>query len=424
MKPSVTPSLPGSPASSASPGRQRGLQASAFAQPGAPALAGPEGIRYDFNYGCRVQVPQDGWRVRMHDLDTANVLFDEVLGAGEIATSRRKYYVRFRLEVFDGPRRVFSHSFDAAGRRVRVVVGSGAIGDAMAWMPAFEAFREQHGCDLTVQMAASLHALFEAGYPRIAFAAPAEAAADVDVDVDAPQPLYATYRVGAYRPLSDRDHQPTDLRVSSLQDFASYMLGVPALERRPRIVVADRTRTIAQPYVCIATQASAQCKYWNNPQGWPALVAHLKARGYRVLCIDRDREYGATGATNVMPEGAEDFTGARPLQERASLLAHADFFVGLGSGLSWLAWAVGVPVVLISGFSHPKAEFQTPWRVINFHACNSCYNDTRHEFDDSDFGWCPRHAGDAFRYQCTKAITAEHVTRVVDRLIAAHGQRH
>lgn len=413
MKPAAASSSLPAPASQ---GDQGGLQAAAFVQPGTPALSGPEGIRYDFNYGCRVQVPCDGWRVRMHDLDTANVLFDAALGAGEIAASRRKYYVRFLLEVFDGVRLVFSHSFDAAGRRVRLEVGSGAIGDAIAWMPAFEAFRVQHGCALTVRMAAALHGLFAAGYPAIAFTA-----ADGD-EPGAGEPVYATYRVGCYKPFSDRDHQPTDLRVSSLQDFASFMLGVPALERRPRVVVADRTRAIAERYVCIATQASSQCKYWNNPNGWPALIAHLKARGYRVLCIDRERESGAPGALNVMPQGAEDFTGARPLQERASLLAHADFFVGLGSGLSWLAWAVGTPVVLISGFSHPKAEFQTPWRVINFHACNSCYNDTRYEFDDSDLGWCPRHAGDAFRFQCTKAITAAHVIGVVDRLIEANRQ--
>lgn len=145
------------------------------------------------------------------------------------------------------------------------------------------------------------------------------------------------------------------------------------------------------------------------------LVEHLKSRGYRVLCVDR--ESASQDGFNAMPSNAEDFTGALPLQQRASLLVHADFFVGLGSGLSWLAWAVGTPVALISGFSHPKAEFHTPWRIINFHACNSCYNDTQFEFDDGDHGWCPRHAKDALRYQCTKAITPAQVIRVVDRLI-------
>jgi hypothetical protein len=39
---------------------QRGRTETAFARPGALAMNGPEGILYDFNYGCRVQVPVDG----------------------------------------------------------------------------------------------------------------------------------------------------------------------------------------------------------------------------------------------------------------------------------------------------------------------------------------------------------------------------
>ena len=35
---------------------------------------------------------------------------------------------------------------------------------------------------------------------------------------------------------------------------------------------------------------------------------------------------------------AQDFTGDRPLQERIDLIKDADMFLGLSSGLSWLAW--------------------------------------------------------------------------------------
>ena len=38
----------------------------------------------------------------MTDLDTFNVLFDETAEANAVITSRRKYFVRFLLEVFDG----------------------------------------------------------------------------------------------------------------------------------------------------------------------------------------------------------------------------------------------------------------------------------------------------------------------------------
>ena len=57
---------------------------------------------------------------------------------------------------------------------------------------------------------------------------------------------------------------------------------------------------------------------------------------------------------------------------RARWIKHGEFFVGLSSGLSWLASATGTPVVMISGFAHPTNEFDTPYRIINYHACNSC----------------------------------------------------
>lgn len=73
--------------------------------------------------------------------------------------------------------------------------------------------------------------------------------------------------------------------------------------------------------------------------------------------------------------------GERPLPERARWLRHATCLIGLSSGLAWLAWAARAPVVMISGSTHPMNEFHTPYRVINFHACNSCSNKFRHPPD-------------------------------------------
>ena len=52
-------------------------------------------------------------------------------------------------------------------------------------------------------------------------------------------------------------------------------------------------------------------------------------KGYRVLCIDRENVYGMNSRFNIIPYGAEDFTGKLPLQERIDLLYQADFFIGL-----------------------------------------------------------------------------------------------
>lgn len=94
--------------------------------------------------------------------------------------------------------------------------------------------------------------------------------------------------------------------------------------------------------------------------------------------------------------------GDRPLEERARWVRHAAFFVGLSSGLSWLAWATGTPVVLISG--------------VNYHACNSCWNDPVHRFAHKDFLWCPRHKDTPRQFECTRLITFDQVKRTIENI--------
>jgi autotransporter strand-loop-strand O-heptosyltransferase len=118
-----------------------------------------------------------------------------------------------------------------------------------------------------------------------------------------------------------------------------------------------------------------------------------------------------------VPHGAEDQTGDHPLLERARWLKHCEFFVGLGSGLSWLAWACRVPVVLISGFSHPNTEFFTPYRVINWSSCNSCWSSEMFRFS-SAFDWCPRHGGTARAFECSRLISSRQVIEAIERVRA------
>ena len=146
------------------------------------------------------------------------------------------------------------------------------------------------------------------------------------------------------------------------------------------------------------------------------VVDYLKKNNYRVLCIDKAKVHGTGLHWNFIPYGAEDFTGDIPLQERINLIKDADFFIGLSSGLAWLAWGCKVPVVMISGFTHPTNEFATPYRVINYHACHSCWNDMREDFDHYDFLWCPRHKGTDRHFECTKLISAEQVINTIKKI--------
>jgi ADP-heptose:LPS heptosyltransferase len=370
-----------------------------------PTQVGPMGLRYDFNDGCRVLVPESeqNWRVRLSDLDTGNILFESVLKEGRINSTKR-YFVRIRLEVWNGENQVLTHDYDARNRQVLIQFPVGTLGDTLGWFPYAVRFQQQNGSRVTCVVAGRIIPLLQSANPEIELITPEEVE---------PGRYYATYNIGLFFDDSGHVFQPCDFRLVGLHRTAGYILGVDPAEEPPRIALADDSRPLAEPYVCIAVQSSSGCKYWNNPFGWREVVHFLKEAGYRVVCIDQKPAHGHELMWTHIPHGVQDETGDRPLTERARWLKHADAFIGLSSGLSWLAWAMGTPVVMISGFTHPINEFHTPYRVINYHACNSCWNDPRVRFDHNDFLWCPRHQGTPQHFECTRLITAEHVKAMI-----------
>lgn len=379
--------------------------------PKVPTQDAVDGIKFDFNDGIRILFPHNGkeYHVTFTDIDTGIILFSQDTVPGAYVTSVKKFYIRFRLIIHEkgGKEPVFTHDFDAKDRDVMIQLPVGTIGDSIGWFSYVERFQKKHQCRLICVMTPWIADVVRGQYPDITFIAPEE--------TKNYQP-YACYYMGLFFK-GDVDHQPIDFRYIGLHRTAGYILGVDPSDEPPRFDLSA-PRKIREKYVCIAAQSSSQAKYWNNPSGWYEVVKFLKENGYRVLCIDKERVHGTGLVWNHIPWGAEDFTGALPLQERINLIKDADFFIGLSSGLSWLAWGCKVPVVMISGFTHPTNEFATPYRVINYHTCHSCWNDMRIDFDHFDFLWCPRHKGTDRHFECTKLISAEQVITMIKKIPA------
>ena len=405
---STAPAAPQSGQSAISPSSSEAKKSAYVAPASLPTQEGPRGLRFDYNEGCRIAAPEGEapWRIRLSDIETGNVLYETTIKAGRVASAKR-YFVPIRIEVWENGVSVFQHDYSAKDRDVLIRFPVGTLGDTVGWLPYAVKFRERHQCRLTCAMSEKLIPLFRDAYADIEFLTQEEVK---------PERYYATYGLGLFFDDKANVLQPCDFRHVGLHKTAGYILGVDPSEVRPRISIPNGdSRPMAEPYVCIGVQATTQAKKWNNPDGWLEIVRFLKEAGYRVVCIDQRRTHRQGLAWTQIPNGAEDRSGLS-LQECVRLLRHAEFFVGLSSGLSWLAWAAGIPVVMISGFSHPTTEFETPWRVINYHTCNSCWNDPALRFDHKDFLWCPRHAGTPRQFECTRLITVEHVKHALERL--------
>ncbi len=361
---------------------------------------GIEGLKIDFNNGIRLQVPSGKWHVIIGDFDTGLVFYDKDVSEAVIV-SMEKYYIHWQVEVFRNGQRVFGHIFDPEGQKLRLFFNSNAIGDTLALLPYVSVAQDWFRvAEVYVTIGERMRDICGRLFPNVRLQEHAE------------ENTYATYFFNASVDFSGG--APVDGRLLSLTHLGQVVLGMPVPANR--VVWVSGERTILEPYVCIGVQASSAGKGWLYPGGWDEVTEYLKSLGYRVLCIDRDKKLKESGFTLEMPQEAEDFTGDRPLLERADMLHHAEFFVGLSSGLSWLAYTAGCPVVMIGGFTMYWNEFPTPYRVYNRLVCNGCYNDPRVIWKNSG---CPRSENRLEEeFLCSKKITPRMVIHAIDRLIA------
>ncbi|MBR1760177.1 MAG: autotransporter strand-loop-strand O-heptosyltransferase [Schwartzia sp.] len=362
---------------------------------------GIAGLKIDFNYGLRLQIPSGNWHVIISDYDSGTVFFDQDISEATLI-SAEKYYIHWQIEIFLDGEPVFGHLFDPVGQKIRIICLSEQIGDTISFLPYIPMARDWYQADVYYYILdRRMKDIGRRLFP------------DIRMKEEMEEGTYATFYLTPA--LGGRwGWSPMDGRVIPMTQTGQMILGFPC--PAPKISWGQGVRQIKEPYVCIGVQGSSVSKGWLFPGGWDEVTAYLKDMGYRVICIDRDKIFRDGHYVLEMPAGAEDFTGNRSILERADMLHYADFFIGLASGLSWLADIVGCPVVMIGGFSLFWCEFFTPYRVYNRLACNGCYNDLRVDWKANK---CVRQSKDSDGYlQCTKKISPRMVIQAIDRLIA------
>ena len=315
--------------------------------------------------------------------------------------SMEKFYVEWEIAIWKDGEPVFYHQCDPTEQKVHFLIGKSTLGDTITLLPYIEEFRRHFQCEVSLTVAEQFHEIVRLYLPN------------VRLRRGLPPDCYACIYMFAFMNLPICG---ADSRTMPLELYGRSLLANANLPRPSKLLyTSTKPREIPEPYVCIGVQASGNSKCWLNPGGWDEVVEYLKSLGYRVLCIDRDRECSNFGRTVTVPDGAEDFSGKYTLLDRINQLAYADFFIGLSSGLAWLANAVDIPVVMISGITEPWYEFDTPYRIYNPLVCHGCFNDVH--IDDRDFLKCHRHKDTERAFECSKQISARQVINAIDRLI-------
>lgn len=370
-------------------------------------------FNYNFIDGPFLEVvgpKQDTYTVTFTDTKNSKIIHQTEIKNNMWTRANLKYCVDWLIEVKSKTTNevVFEHKFNPEGKRVYIHLDSSALGDTLAWFPYIDEFRKKWNCKV---ITSTFHNdWFEENYPEVEFIPPGNEVPD----------LYAMFSIGWFYDNKEvvYDRIPIDFKKYPLQQTATEILGLKYKEVKPNLTFKKilQKQPIEGKYAVIAPHASAHAKYWMYPGGWQSVIDHLNNQGYKVVMITQeplgdewhDSKLGGT-LTGVI-----DKTGDLSLDDRASDIMGADLFIGMGSGLSWLSWALNTPTILISGFSYPYTEFQDCKRIYpkDLSVCRGCFN--RKWLDPGDWDWCPDYKDTPRQFECTKTIEPKQVIEAID----------
>ena len=352
-----------------------------------------EFFRLTFVNGARVDITgtnNELCKVDFINNETGSIEYSAQIKCGEWIETAKKYYVDWKIRISRDNNVLFEYDLDLNNADVFITLESKALGDNLAWIQPVEEFRLKHNCNIF--LSTFYNHLFEKNYPEINFIPPGGVIKNFN----------AKYMIGCFD--SNYEGNVINWRSSNLQDIARDILGLGGKESLARVSKYETPEitVLDKPMVCICPVSTMECKHWNYEGGWQEIVDYLNFEGFQVYDLSQYNKYNLK---NVYRK--HDMS----LDVVMSYIKKSDFVIGLGSGLSWLSWALEKPVVMISGFSQPWCEFKTDnFRVINKNVCHGCFNDIYTNFDRSS-DWCPHDKN----YECTKEIKPKDVIEQIEK---------
>ena len=181
-----------------------------------------------------------------------------------------------------------------------------------------------------------------------------------------------------------------------LQEAATNILGLEFKELIPKLKYDAGINNYGN-YVTIATKSTSGCKFWTK-EGWQGVINYLVInKGYKVINVSLE-ENPFDNCEQIINHD---------IQKTMAIIHHSQFTIALGSGIAWLANALGKEVVMINNFAEEDHEFECI-RITNKNVCNGCWNNQNFKFDKS-WDWCPIYKNTPRQFECQRSITADDV---------------
>ena len=323
-------------------------------------------------------VSDSNFKVKFYD-EQGKCHYENTIKSNCWVRLNRQYFTKWTAKVWQDGHMIYKNTLDLTNKTVFIVIDSKSLGDTIAWAGYALEFQKKHNCKVVLSTFWN-HIL---DYPELELVKPGTTIN-----------CYALYRIGWKW---DEDKEPVLCNTIPLQQAATNILGLEYMEVKPKLkdtyeILGNKTPN----YVAIATNSTMECKFWTR-KGWQEVINYLHGKGYNVVNVSKednpfDNCYKITNTD---------------IRNTMDVIAGAKLFIGLSSGLSWLAWALNQKVVMISNFTESDHEFDC-YRVTKPDVCNGCWNDPNIKLDPH-WLWCPRNKD----FECQRTISA---SMVIDKI--------
>lgn len=309
-------------------------------------------------------------------------------------------------DIYDSyiPQKTSNDGVKLYDKKSLVVIESNSLGDSIGAIAVIEKWRKQTNKDISV--VCKFADIFKNSFPDLKI-----------YEKDKSSINYSSENGLIY--LNDVPHTE---KISTI-----YKFDVPLLDGYAQdfninaddvIIKVDKPngeRPIKGKYVCISVHSTAQCKYWNYPGGWDELCRLLRKKGLTPVCVEKNELFGLKDQFNGIPSKSVKRIGM-PFNDVLNHIQHCEFFIGLSSGLSWVAQGLGKPTIIISNTTSKDNEYidENTLRIYDEDVCHGCFH--KYKFDSGDWLWCPVFRNDENkRFICTKVITPERVMSEIEK---------
>ena len=218
-----------------------------------------------------------------------------------------------------------------------------------------------------------------------------------------------------------------------LQEGIAELLGYKnAKWIKPLLDIKPKERPVKNKYVVINIHSTAQMKYWNHPDGkrvrgtspyWNELCRILRKNGLTPVVVEKNEFWGVNPYYNGLPKKSVKRVGM-PLEEVVNYIQHAEFFIGLSSGLAWIAHGLGKKTAIIANFTNEDHEIPLDEnnykRITKKDVCHGCWNNPKYDlmsiYKDRNDTWdeCPEHKDTKREFECHTSITPEQVFNEIE----------